>query len=171
MLLGMSLLTACGSPESIALSYEAKTLSNDDCRCTVEVPNNWDETLDFHPQGSIEAGNFDTEELFMVLHLEKQPGQETISVRDYGNYVLEGVESSADTFTVNSAQEITINGLPGYQVEVSAVIDQQESINIFTFLGDEENFYQIVAWSSNVGFPIVEGRLYEATSTFRVLPQ
>ncbi len=161
-------LTACGTTAPVA-SYESKTIANNDCKCSVEIPTTWSEEFDFHPEAVIQAGSLDSEELFMVLSIEKGNFKD-VTAEQYGEYVIEGVQESADDSKVHRREAIEINGLKGMQFEVYAVIDKQETLNIFTFLDTPERFYQVVAWSTSGGFPLVEDRLLEVVRSFRVMP-
>ena len=137
-----------------------------DGRGRLTVPSSWRPLPELHEAASIKAGNKSQEQYVILLSESKVDVPEMTLQKHHEttrNRMLEGMTNPNGTLPV----ELTINGFPALQDEISGVQEEVYIAFLHTTIDDGENFHQLLVWTLKSRFEKSKKRLQEVAATFR----
>jgi hypothetical protein len=126
---------------------QPQTVTASDGQSQVSVPGTWS-TMDLNDEAEIEVGNGRNEQYLAVLTESKEDFDTSeVDLQTYAGYLVDNIESAVEDSAIMGKKELTINGLPALQYELTGSIDGLKAVYWLTAVDGSENYYQIIAWT------------------------
>ena len=71
-----------------------------------------------------------------------------------------------DTFEVLSSEAVEVDDMPGLQVVLRMDVGELDLTYVHTTLGDDEYFYQLIAWTKTAAFELNKSYFDELIESF-----
>lgn len=152
LLFTIAVATGCDPAGS---SGPASFTSNDGS-VTVNTPAGWS-NYDSHDDGDLEIGNVSNDCYFLLLSENRSDYAGTLQEHsdDTRSMLLQG----ATNVTQTGPKQLTINGFPAIQYNISATVDRLNIVYLHTTIQTNEKYHQTLAWTSASGFTKHESEL------------
>lgn len=130
------------------------------------VPEQWKK--DTGSDGEVELSMLDAinDKFLMLISESKDIFSEDITLEDYNNMVVELMESNMDTATFTKPLNINIQDYDALQFEIIGQIQKVKIAYLVTIVETNDNFYQIVGWTSQQDFSKYKEELSRIANSF-----
>ena len=166
-LLGFFGLIAFGAYQGITGAFTTATttviapdrkveVSNSDI--TVVLPGHWADLDNLNEEADLGAGNLAQEEYFLIMAEAKVDFEGDLL--EYSELTSGGMVDALEGGTITEPENITINGLPAIQREISGSIDKSNICYLHTAIESKGHYYQVLGWTlksrKKAVFPVLE---------------
>ena len=175
--LNLILIPAIGIPALIKARHQARTrvehvstngheIVSGKGNARLTVPKDWSELSDLNAAAEIQAGNKSNEQYAMVLS-DNKADFEGMTLKRHHQLTRDAMLKKMTNASATEAVEITIDGQPAMQDELSGTQDGMNIVFLHTTVEEEDGFHQILAWTSKSRWDGQKGNLQEVTRSFR----
>jgi hypothetical protein len=134
------------STATAGLFSKEKELIGSDGRSQIILPKGWKEYRKLHDNAEIQAAHLKKESYVIVLSENKEDFDE-MTLEKHSKLTRTGILESLKKPTINRLPDLTINGRPAIQFEISGVINNIKIVYLHTTVETNEYFHQILAWT------------------------
>jgi hypothetical protein len=149
------------------------TVKSNDGKSQVSIPAGWSSLNLNNEAADLQVGNPKIQAYFMVLTESKQDFADKTTYRDHAEMTLKTLKGNLeDAAVVRGPTDLTINGRPAVQYEVSGVYSENKTkvIYLHTTVDGRQSFHQLVAWTIPSRFGENRVRLESVIISFTELP-
>jgi Domain of unknown function (DUF4190) len=150
--------------EHISGSGKEIVSSNGNARLT--VPKDWSELSDLNAAAELQAGNRSKEQYVMIL-TENKADFEDMTLQRHHQLTREAMLQKMKNASGTEAVELTIDGQPAMQDELTGTQDGMNIVFLHTTVEGDKGFHQILAWTSKSRWDGQKEHLREITRSFR----
>lgn len=127
-----------------ALPPDGVVVSRDELLRT-RLPKHWSILENLNASATLQAGDPVREEYMLVLTEPKDavPG----GIESYANLMVNHLIGTLQDVSVEGPEEVTINGMRGYQYAISGSAQGMRLEYLFTILEGPEAFHQVAMWT------------------------
>lgn len=124
---------------------------------TLVLPGHWVDLDNLNEEADLGAGNLANEEYFIVMAESKIDFDGDLA--EYSAITSGGMVDALENAEITEPKEISINGLPAIQREISGTIDRAKICYLHTTIESKGHFYQAMGWTlksrRDTAFPVI----------------
>lgn len=137
-----------------------------DKKARLRVPKDWSELKDLNDAAKLQAGNRSKEQFVIVLS-ESKADFDDMTLQKHHQFTRDAMIQKMKNASAGETLEITVNGQPALQDEISGTQDGMNIVFLHTTVEEGDNFHQILAWTSKSRWGDQKAKLHEITKSFR----
>jgi hypothetical protein len=139
MLGGCALPTADTAP---------KVVKSEDGKMELTIPSNWNgNTEELHEEAELRVSNMREEKYVIVLNEEKDAFDDDITLKDYRDLIIGGMEASIENSELSETIETQVNGNKAMLDEIEGSVNKIKVIYWIYSIETEDSFVQIIGWT------------------------
>jgi hypothetical protein len=143
------LFSSCALGDSVSLlDVKQKTFNDSSGSFSVEATTKWSEDKSLHEESGLSLSNVDESAYFIALMDHKSGFSSEMTLKLYSELAGEATAEGLQDAVTDGMENITVNGLEGYGFTITGTIEGVRITYMFVILEDDENFIQLVVWSS-----------------------
>jgi hypothetical protein len=141
--------SSCALGDSVnLLEVKQKTFKDSSGSFSVEATTKWNEDRSLHEESRLSLANVDESAYFIALLDHKSGFSSEMTLKLYSELAGEATAEGLQDAVTDGMENITVNGLEGYGFSITGTIEGVRITYMFVILEDDENFIQLVVWSS-----------------------
>jgi len=141
--------SSCALGDSVnLLEAKQKTFKDSSGSFSVDATTKWSEDISLHEESQLSLANVDESAYFIALLDHKSGFSSEMTLKLYAELAGEATAEGLQDALTDGMGSITVNGLFGYGFSVTGTIEGVRITYMFVILEDDENFIQLVIWSS-----------------------
>ena len=167
------ILLALGYVPSLVFNQEEtleKVVKSIDGQAQVTVPSSWTELSELNDDAVLEVGNV-WDELFLIVILDNKRDFISMDLEYYSQITTEALISDLESPEKSQPLELLIRNNRAIQYEIRGIVEDLHVAYLHTSVEDNQNYYQVIAWTLNSQFHNKESILQEVTQSFQPTPQ
>lgn len=142
-------LTSCALGDSVnLLEVKQKTFKDSSGSFSVDATTKWTEDSSLHDESHLSLANGDESAYFIALLDHKAGFSSEMTLKLYAELAGEATAEGLQDAVTDGMDSMAVNGLFGYGFSVTGTIEGVRITYMFVILEDDENFIQLVIWSS-----------------------
>jgi hypothetical protein len=140
---------ATGSSPSSGRPQENVIVKSDDGSVSITVPEGWETNdADLSADACISVSNAADEQYVIVIEEARDDFADDFTADDYLAALQEKMTEKSANAAWSRISEVTIGGLDGLTVELSATVDGYDIVYWVYVVEGKDNFYQIAGWTA-----------------------
>ena len=153
--------------QKVEESQKPQVLGCTDGKCELTVPGSWKVETDLNDVANFQAANPLAEQYGIVISESKQDFTGEMSLDDYVDLIIKDIGTRINDAQITETRELTINGYPAKQFEVSGSVEKIKAKWIYTFVDAPKNFHQILVWTIASKFDANKPILIDVINSFK----
>jgi hypothetical protein len=125
---------------------EGKVIQSTDGKSQVVVPEGWATQTDLNDAANLQIADVANENYLIVIS-EPKADFDNISIEKHSEITRGFILNSIEGDQVSAPVNLTINGHPALQYEITGTIDNINVVYYHTTVETGSNFHQILAWT------------------------
>lgn len=143
-------------------------LTNQNSDVELTLPNGWVDVQNLRPDADLYAAHEDRTMYVMVLSDPKRSEVGTFSLANNSDQYLSFLDRGLTQEQAEVPTTMTsLNGLNAVQYEVRGRVDNLPIVYLHTTVEGNENYYQVVGWTTVEKYSAVKGELQTVIQSFR----
>jgi hypothetical protein len=148
------------------VATNGKEIVSADGNTRLKVPEDWNEMKELNATAKLQAGNRSKEQ-FVIILSESKSDFDNLTLQKHHQITRDGMIQKMKNASAGDVTEITVDGQPALQDEISGTQDGMNIVFLHTTVEGEEAFHQILAWTSKSRWDQQKAELREITESFR----
>ncbi|MGD1856808.1 MAG: hypothetical protein ACFB2W_21445 [Leptolyngbyaceae cyanobacterium] len=150
------------------LSNGQTRLTNENSDIELTLPDGWVDVHNLRPDADLYAAHEDRTMYVMVLSDPKQSEVGTFSLANNSDQYLSFLDRGLTQEQAEVPTTMTsLNGLDAVQYEVRGRVDNLPIVYLHTTVEGDDNYYQVVAWTTAENYGSAKGELQTVIQSFR----
>ncbi|MEM8614368.1 MAG: hypothetical protein AAGF93_20295 [Cyanobacteria bacterium P01_H01_bin.105] len=150
------------------LSNGQKLLKNEESDVQLTLPEGWVDVQTLRPDADLYVAREDRTMYVLVLADPKRSEISAFNLADNAVQYLSFLDRGLSQEQPETATNVTsLNGLNAVQYEVQGNVDNLPVVYLHTTVEGENNYYQVVAWTTAQGYPAAKDELLDVIGSFR----
>lgn len=143
------MFSSCSLVNSVSLlEVKQKTFLDASESFSIDATTKWKEDRSLHEESRLSLANVEESAYFIALLDHKSGFSSQMTLELYSELAGEATAEGLKDPVTDGMKNISFDGLSGYNFTITGTIDGVRIAYIFVILEDDENFIQLVVWSS-----------------------